>query len=210
MNQFVRSALTLLLLLFLVPSSFQQRGRMPSQGRRPPHPSQGSSGMRPDIDSSQSNQCKIVNGVNTCQQSTNSGGFKINYFVLSGGLVIAGFIYMKKRQIWILKDIYKKEMSTFEQKILAIPCKIKEAELTKKIQAFQNTTFKMDDIRKDKFQHYKCDMRIVNLEKVKDRIYEIKYECKDINGESHLQGLIGIISQNQFGLKLVKVYRKFT
>lgn len=53
-------------------------------------------------------------------------------------------------------------------------------------------------------------MRIVNIEKAKERIYEVKYECQDINGESHLQGLVGIYSQNQFGVKLVKVYRKFT
>jgi hypothetical protein len=38
----------------------------------------------------------------------------------------------------------------------------------------------------------------------------VKYECRDINGESHLQGLVGIISQNQYGVKFVKVYRKFT
>lgn len=53
-------------------------------------------------------------------------------------------------------------------------------------------------------------MKIVNIEKVKDRIYEVKYECQDINGESSLQGLVGIISKNQFGVKLVKVYKKFT
>jgi|688.fasta_scaffold204542_2 hypothetical protein len=33
----------------------------------------------------------------------------------------------------------------------------------------------MDDIRKDKIEHYKCEMRIVNMEKIKDRIYLAKY-----------------------------------
>lgn len=63
-----------------------------------------------------------------------------------------------------------------------MPYKPREVDLNNKILAFQNTNFKMDDLRKDKIEHYKCDMKIVNIEKLKDRIYEIKYECQDING----------------------------
>lgn len=66
-------------------------------------------------------------------------------------------------------------MQKFEQKILEIPCKLKQADLTNKMHEFQNTAFKMDDIRKDKIEHYKCEMRIVNMEKIKDRIYLAKY-----------------------------------
>jgi hypothetical protein len=53
-------------------------------------------------------------------------------------------------------------------------------------------------------------MRIVNLQKVRDRIYEVKYECRDINGEGSLQGLVAVTSQNQYAVKLVKIYKKFT
>jgi hypothetical protein len=56
-----------------------------------------------------------------------------------------------------------------------VPYKPREIDLNNKILAFQNTNFKMDDLRKDKIEHYKCQMKIVNIEKVKDRIYEIKY-----------------------------------
>jgi hypothetical protein len=101
-------------------------------------------------------------------------------------------------------------MTKFEEKVLQTPCKLNEKELNNRILAFQNTTFVMDDLRKDKIEHYKSEMRVVNIDKIKDRIYEIKYECRDINGEGYFQGLVGIINPTQYGIKFVKVYQKFT
>lgn len=97
------------LLLFFFVTLTSQRGRIPAQGRGAPHPSHGASMKQSqDFDSSQQNKCKMVNGVNSCDQASNSTGFKFNYLLLSGVLLIVGFLYMKKREIWILKDIYKK------------------------------------------------------------------------------------------------------
>lgn len=124
--------------------------------------------------------------------------------------MVVGFIYMKKREIWVIKDIFKKEMTTFEEKVLQTPCKLKDKVLKERILAFQNSNFKIDDLRRDKIEHYKTEVRLVNLQNVKDNLYEVKFDCRDINGEGYFQGLVAVLTQHHFAVKFIKIYKKFT
>lgn len=124
--------------------------------------------------------------------------------------MVVGFIYMKKREVWVIKDIFKKEMTIFEEKLMQNPCKLKEKDINNRILAFQNSNFKIDDLRKDKIEHFKTEVRLVNLQKVKDNLYEVKFECRDINGEGYFQGLAAVLTQHHYAVKFIKIYSKFT
>lgn len=124
--------------------------------------------------------------------------------------MVVGFIYMKKREVWVIKDIFKKEMTAFEEKILLTPCRLKEKELTSRALAFQNSSFKIDDLRRDKIEHFKTEVRLVNLQRVRENLYEAKFDCRDINGEGYFQGLVAVLTQHHFAVKFIKIYSRFT
>lgn len=62
----------------------------------------------------------------------------------------------------------------------------------------------------DPLLNFKTDMTLSKIQKVKDRIYQIKYECKDINGTSSCQGLVALLNTKEISLKFIKIYSKYT
>lgn len=57
--------------------------------------------------------CKIINGVKTCSNGKPQTTYSFNYLIISASVFIVGFLYYRKRQINLLKDVFKKEMAKF-------------------------------------------------------------------------------------------------
>jgi len=63
---------------------------------------------------------------------------------------------------------------------------------------------------KDPLMNFKTEMTLKRIEKIKDRLYEVKYEGKDIHGSSNFQGLIALSTTKEISFKFIKIYSKLT